>query len=86
MRKFFGGIYGSSFFGGILWGNSSGIVNNCSNFQMLTGFLHFQSQPIFYILNKKLFGYGSNLFVCQDSDFCQDFVSIKEGRRTNLDP
>ena len=79
MRKFFGGIYGSSFFGGILWGNSSGIVN-CSNFQMLTGFLHFQSQPIFYILNKK------NLFVCQDSDFCQDFVSIKEGRRTNLDP
>ena len=36
--------------------------------------------------NKKLFEYGRNLFVCQDFGFCHDFVSIKEGRRTNLDP
>ena len=69
-RNFFSGIFWEKFFGGVFWED------------LLGGFFweEFFWEDFWEEFNKKLFEYGSNLLVCKDFGFCQDF-GLRKGRR-----
>ena len=76
---FFGGLLWRNFFGGIVWEKRFGKIFWGGFFWEEFFWEEFFWEHFWEEFNKKLFEYGSNLFVCKDFGFCQDF-GLRKGR------
>ena len=78
MEDFFRGIFVRIFLGEIFWEDFlGGLFLGGFFWEELFGRIFLGRKSLFITL-LKIFEYEWDIFVCQDFDFCQDFVSITD--------